>query len=83
LPKRGFVSFTKKSGVQVRLSDLSKLPGDTIDILILKNAGIIPDHAHVAKVILSGKIERAVKLQGIAATKGARAAIEASGGSVE
>ena len=83
LPKRGFVSLTKKNGVQIRLSDLSKLPGDTIDILMLKNAGIIPDHAQVAKVILSGKIERAVKLQGIAATKGARAAIEASGGSIE
>ncbi len=83
LPKRGFVSLTKKSGAQVRLSDLSKLPGDTIDILMLKNAGIIPDNVLAAKVILSGKIERAVKLQGIAVTKGARAAIEAVGGSVE
>ena len=83
LPKRGFVSLTKKSGAQVRLSDLSKLPGDTIDILILKNAGIVPDNVLAAKVILSGKIERAVKLQGIAVTKGARAAIEAVGGSVE
>jgi large subunit ribosomal protein L15 len=83
LPKRGFVSSTKKSGVQVRLSDLSKLSGDTIDILMLKNAGIIPGHALAAKVILSGKIGRAVKLQGITATKGARAAIEASGGSIE
>ena len=78
LPKRGFVSLTKKSGAQVRLSDLSKLSGDTIDILMLKNAGIIPDNVLAAKVILSGKIERAVKLQGIAVTKGARAAIEAS-----
>ena len=83
LPKRGFVSLTKKSGAQVRLSDLSKLPGDTIDILMLKNAGIVPDNALAAKVILSGKIERAVKLQGIAVTKGAHAAIEAVGGSVE
>jgi len=83
LPKRGFVSLTKKSGAQVRLSDLSKLPGDTIDILMLKNAGIVPDNVLAAKVILSGKIERAVKLQGIAVTKGARAAIEAVGGSVE
>jgi large subunit ribosomal protein L15 len=82
LPKRGFVSLAKKSA-EVRLSDLSKIPGDAIDILMLKNAGIVPDNAGGAKVILSGKIERAVKLQGIAATKGARAAIEAVGGSIE
>jgi large subunit ribosomal protein L15 len=82
LPKRGFVSLAKKSA-EVRLSDLSKLPGDAIDILVLKNAGIVPDNAGGAKVILSGKIERAVKLQGIEATKGARAAIEAVGGSIE
>jgi large subunit ribosomal protein L15 len=50
---------------------------------MLKNAGIVPDNAGGAKVILSGKIERAVKLQGLAATKGARAAIEAVGGSIE
>lgn len=82
LPKRGFVSLAKKSA-EVRLSDLSKIPGDAIDILMLKNAGIVPDNAGGAKVILSGKIERAVKLQGLAATKGARAAIEAVGGSIE
>jgi large subunit ribosomal protein L15 len=82
LPKRGFVSLAKKSA-EVRLSELSKIPGDAIDILMLKNAGIVPDNAGGAKVILSGKIERAVKLQGIAATKGARAAIEAVGGSIE
>ena len=82
LPKRGFVSLAKKSA-EVRLSDLSKIPGDAIDILMLKNAGIVPDNAGGAKVILSGKIERAVKLQGLAATKGARATIEAVGGSIE
>jgi len=83
LPKRGFVSPAGKTGAEVRLSDLSKLPGDTVDIKTLKNAGIIPGTALAAKVILSGKIERAVKLQGISVTKGARAAIEAVGGSVE
>lgn len=83
LPKRGFVSPSKKDVAEVRLSALSKLPGDTIDILMLKQAGVVPSSALTAKVILSGKIERAVKLQGVAATKGAKAAIEALGGSVE
>ena len=83
LPKRGFVSLTRKSVAEVRLSVLSKLPGDVIDILTLKQAGIVPNSALTAKVILSGTIERTLKLQGIAVTKGAKAAIEAAGGSVE
>jgi large subunit ribosomal protein L15 len=83
LPKRGFVSLTRKDVAEVRLSALAGLPGDPIDILILKQAGIIPGSAMSAKVILSGKIEQAVKLQGIMVTKGAKAAIEAVGGSVE
>jgi large subunit ribosomal protein L15 len=83
LPKRGFVSLTRKDVAEVRLSALAGLPGDAIDILILKQAGIIPGSAMAVKVILSGKIEQAVKLQGIAVTKGAKAAIEAVGGSVE
>jgi large subunit ribosomal protein L15 len=83
LPKRGFISPKYKAGAEVRLSELSRLSEDTIDIKILKNAGIIPAATLQAKVILSGKIERAVRLQGVSATKGARAAIEAAGGSVE
>ncbi len=83
LPKRGFVSLTRKSGAEVRLSALSRLSEETIDILTLKQAGIIPNSAVTAKVILSGGIERAVRLQGVAVTKGAKAAIEAAGGSVE
>lgn len=83
LPKRGFVSPSRGDTAEVRLSALNKLPVDAIDILILKQAGIIPAAALSAKVMLSGKIERAVKLQGIAVTKGAKAAIEAVGGSVE
>jgi len=83
LPKRGFISLTRKDIAEVRLSALAGLPGDAIDILILKQAGIVPGSAMAAKVILSGKIERAVKLQGVAVTKGAKAAIEAVGGSVE
>lgn len=82
LPKRGFISPTAGDTVEVRLSALNKLPVDAVDILILKQAGIIPGSALNAKVILSGKIERAIKLQGIAVTKGAKAAIETAGGCV-
>jgi len=81
LPKRGFVSLTRNDTDQVRLTDLQKLPVDTIDLLVLKQAGIVSSRALTAKVILCGEITRAVKLQGLLATKGARAAIEAAGGS--
>jgi large subunit ribosomal protein L15 len=82
LPKRGFISPTRGDTVEVRLSDLNRLPVDTIDILVLKQSGVIPGGALFAKVILSGKIERAITLQGITATKGAKAAIETAGGSI-
>ena len=83
LPKRGFISRDRKNIAEIRLSALERMAGDDIDILVLKQAGIIPNSALTAKVILSGKIERAVKLRGIAVTKGAKTAIEAAGGSVE
>ena len=83
LPKRGFISPTKRDDAEVRLSVLDRIPGDAIDMLTLKQARLISNSALNVKVILSGKIERAVKLQGIAVTKGAKAAIEAVGGSVE
>jgi len=82
LPKRGFVSLTRDDTAQVRLSDLQKLPVDSIDLLALKQAGIVHANALTAKVILCGEISRAVKLQGVLVTKGARAAIEAAGGSI-
>lgn len=82
LPKRGFVSLTRYDTAQVRLSDLQKLPVDVIDLLALKQAGVVPAAALNAKVVLSGEIKRAVKLQGLTLTKGARTAIEAAGGSV-
>ena len=82
LPKRGFVSLTRNDTAQVRLSDLQKLPVDSIDLLELKQAGVIHANALSAKVILCGEISRAVKLQGLLVTKGARSAIEAAGGSV-
>ncbi|NCN88066.1 MAG: 50S ribosomal protein L15 [Gallionella sp.] len=82
LPKRGFVSLTRKDTAQVRLSDLQKLPVDTVDLLVLKQAGVISANALSVKVMLSGEITRAVTVQGLLLTKGARAAIEAAGGSV-
>ena len=82
LPKRGFVSLTRNDTAQVRLSDLQKLPVDSIDLLALKQAGVVHANALSAKVILCGEISRAVKLQGLLVTKGARSAIEAAGGSI-
>ncbi|WP_018605532.1 50S ribosomal protein L15 [Uliginosibacterium gangwonense] len=82
LPKRGFVSLTAARNQEVRLSEIAALPIDEIDLLSLKQAGLISIDALSAKVILSGSIERKVALRGIGATKGARAAIEAAGGSV-
>lgn len=83
LPKRGFVSLTHEFTAEVALSKLAKLPVDEIDLMVLKQAGLVPQLTRTAKVILSGKIDKAVKLKGVLATKGARAAIEAAGGSVE
>jgi large subunit ribosomal protein L15 len=82
LPKRGFVSRSRDDTAEVRLSDLAKLPISDIDLLALKAAGIVPAIAKTAKVIKTGKLERAVKLSGVMVTKGARAVIEAAGGSV-
>ncbi len=82
LPKRGFVSLTRARNIEVRLSDLEKLPVGDVDLLVLKQAGVVPGDALSAKVILSGKLTRKVALKGVGATKGAKAAIEAAGGSV-
>jgi len=83
LPKRGFVSLTKADTVEVRLGDLNNIPVDTVDLLVLKQAGVVAGTAKAARVFLSGEIKRAVKLSGVQVTKGARAAIEAAGGSIE
>ena len=82
LPKRGFISRTREDTAEVRLSDLAKLPVADIDLLALKAAGLVPAIAKTAKVIKTGKLEKAVKLSGLQATKGARAAIEAAGGTL-
>jgi large subunit ribosomal protein L15 len=83
LPKRGFVSPGKKFTAEVRLSELNTLEAKEIDIQALKQAGIVPVRALSAKVMLSGKITRAIKIKGLGVSKGARAAIEAAGGSIE
>lgn len=83
LPKRGFVSLTKGDTAEVRLGDLNNMAIDTIDLLSLKQMGLVPATAKTARVILAGDIKRAVKLQGVVATKGAKAAIEAAGGSID
>jgi large subunit ribosomal protein L15 len=83
LPKRGFVSLTKNDSMEVRLSDLQKIKADVIDLDALKAAGVVPHRVTRAKVILAGEIQRKIVLKAIAVSKGARAAIEAAGGSVE
>lgn len=82
VPKRGFVSLVRGRNVEVRLSELEMLPVDHVDLLVLKQAGVIPLNALSAKVILSGEIRRKVELKGVGASRGARAAIEAVGGSL-
>lgn len=82
LPKRGFVSMTNKRNVEVRLSEINDLPMEEIDLLVLMQANLVTQHALSAKIVLSGEITRKVVLKGVGATKGAKAAIEAAGGSV-
>ena len=82
LPKRGFNSLTRARNYEIRLTDLDRMPLDEIDLLALQAAGIVPGDALSAKVILAGAISRKVTLKGVGATKGAKAAIEAAGGSV-
>jgi large subunit ribosomal protein L15 len=83
LPKRGFKSQAKPFKAEVRLGDLAKLPVDQIDILALKQAGLVSDLARSVRVIKAGELSKKVTLKGIVATAGAKAAIEAAGGSVE
>jgi large subunit ribosomal protein L15 len=82
LPKRGFKSLAAPYKAEVRLSDLEALPVSEIDILALKQAGVVSELARVVRVILSGEITKKVALNGLIVTKGAKAAIEAVGGTV-
>ena len=81
LPKRGFTSLTKEFVGEVRLGDLEKLPVDEIDLLALKQAGLVGELTKSAKIIATGELKRKIVVKGLGATKGARAAIEAAGGS--
>ena len=83
LPKRGFKSLTRASVAEVRLSDLQDMKAAEIDFAALKAEHVVPREALNAKVILSGKLSRKIALKGVKATKGARAAIEAAGGSYQ
>ncbi|MEJ2060955.1 MAG: 50S ribosomal protein L15 [Gammaproteobacteria bacterium] len=83
LPKIGFRSRIGDTRAEVRLHELALVEADVIDLDALKAANLVPANTQVAKVILSGAIEKAVTLKGIGATKGARSAIEAAGGKIE
>jgi large subunit ribosomal protein L15 len=82
LPKRGFKSHLLKFNAEVTLDSLEKLGLSEVDVLALKQAGLVAQIAKVVKVVKSGEITKAVKLTGIGATAGAKAAIEAVGGSI-
>jgi large subunit ribosomal protein L15 len=83
LPKFGFRSDIAITRAEVRLHELAKVEGGVVDLESLKKAGVVPVFAERAKVVLSGELKKAVTLKGIGATKGARAAIEAAGGTIE
>ena len=83
LPKRGFKSQSKPFKAEVRLSELEKLPVNEIDVIALKKAGIVPELARVVRVIKSGELTKKLVVKGLIATAGAKAAIEAAGGSIE
>jgi len=82
LPKRGFKSVTARYNDEITLADLQRLGADEVGLLALKQAGLVGDQAKVVKVIKSGELTKKVALKGIGATAGAKAAIEAAGGSV-
>jgi large subunit ribosomal protein L15 len=82
LPKRGFKSQSLKYNAEVSLTDIERLGADEVDLLTLKQAGLVGELAKVVKVIKSGELTKKVALKGIGATAGAKAAIEAAGGSI-
>ncbi|MFN3295812.1 50S ribosomal protein L15 [Caldimonas sp.] len=82
LPKRGFKSQSLKFNAEVRLGDLQRLESAEIDLLTLKQAGLVGELVRNAKVIVAGELTRKIVLKGVAATAGAKKAIEAAGGSV-
>lgn len=83
LPKFGFTSRKSLVSAEVRLSELSKVQDSTVDLFTLKQAGLITKNIKSVKIILSGKIDKALTVKGLRVTSGAKAAIEAAGGQVE
>lgn len=83
LPKFGFTSRKSLVTAEVRLGELAKVEGDTIDLMTLRQAGVINNGIKFVKIMLSGSIDRAVTVCGVGVTKGAKKAIEAAGGKVE
>jgi large subunit ribosomal protein L15 len=83
LPKYGFTSRISRTTAQIRLSELNAVEGDVVDLAALKGADLVKDNVVRARVFLSGELKRAVTLKGLVVTKGAREAIEKSGGKVE
>jgi len=83
VPKVGFASRKARFAAEVRLHELAKVADDVVDSLALKRAGLVVQRADRIKVIASGALDRAVTVKGLLVTPGARAAIEAAGGSVE
>ncbi|RIX78383.1 50S ribosomal protein L15 [Acidovorax cavernicola] len=82
LPKRGFKSQLLKYNAEVTLTALEQLGLAEVDVLALKQAGLVGQLAKVVKIIKTGELTKAVKLTGVGATAGAKAAIEAAGGSL-
>ena len=83
LPKRGFNSLTVKSNVQITLSELDSIKADVIDLIVLKQLGLVSENVKSIKVIFSGNIKRPIILKGFRVTQGAKKEIEAAGGKVE
>lgn len=83
LPKVGFSSRIGRFTAEVRLSELSKIDGDTVDLVALKAANVVRQDTKRAKIIASGALDKAFTVRGLGVTKGAKAAIEAAGGKVE
>ena len=83
LPKIGFRSAIARQVAEVRLSELGKVKGATVDLGVLKDANLVPADTLHAKIVLSGGVKSAFNVKGVGVTKGARAAIEAAGGTVE
>jgi large subunit ribosomal protein L15 len=82
LPKRGFKSHLLKYNAEITLGELQILDVTEVDVLVLKQVGLVPQIAKVVKVIKSGELSKKVSLKGIGATAGAKAVIEAAGGSL-